>query len=52
MPDHNNVTGGWIDWIEVDPHFGRTEDWYNRYIDTSFYAIACWSGGYDFRISS
>jgi hypothetical protein len=51
-PDHNNVTGGWIDWIEIEPNFAQTADWYKRYIDTSFYAIACWSGGYDFRITS
>jgi hypothetical protein len=53
-PDNNSVTGGWIDWIEVYPQSGEPKraNPYGRFIDTSFYAIACWNGGYDFRISS
>jgi hypothetical protein len=39
-------SGGWIDWIEDG---NPAPDW-QRFIDTSFYAIAAFSGGYDFRI--
>jgi hypothetical protein len=38
--------GGWIDWMENGQ---PVSDW-QRFIDTSFYAIAAYSGGYDFRI--
>jgi hypothetical protein len=38
--------GGWIDWMENGQ---PVADW-QRFIDTSFYAIAAFSGGYDFRI--
>jgi len=38
--------GGWIDWMENGQ---PVADW-QRFIDTSFYAIAALSGGYDFRI--
>ncbi|MFA5117219.1 MAG: LamG-like jellyroll fold domain-containing protein [Candidatus Omnitrophota bacterium] len=38
--------GGWIDWTENGQ---PAADW-QRFIDTSFYAIAAFSGGYDFRI--
>jgi len=48
-PDGNGLTGGWIDWIEVSPTPGRIEDWWFRFIDTSFYYIATLSGGYDFN---
>jgi hypothetical protein len=50
-PDNNSVTGGWIDWVEIEPKFEKEKEW-KRFIDTSFYAIACWNEGYDFRISS
>jgi hypothetical protein len=49
IPDPNNVIGGWIDWVEVQPNPGLVEDWWFRFIDTSFYSIAHWNGGYDFR---
>jgi len=39
--------GGWIDWIESDT--SQAGDW-ERFIDTSFYAIAACTGGYDFNI--
>lgn len=39
-------SGGWIDWIENGQ---PAPDW-QRFIDTSFYSIAAFSGGYDFRI--
>jgi len=42
--DDNGIKGGWIDWIE-----GVTQaDWWLRFIDTSFYSIAAFGGGYDF----
>jgi hypothetical protein len=49
-PDSNGVTGGFIDWIELQPEPVLTAHWWERYIDTSFYAMACWNNGYDFRI--
>jgi hypothetical protein len=45
-PDGNHVVGGWIDWIEP---LSRAQ-WWERFIDTSFYAIAAYQGGYDFAI--
>jgi hypothetical protein len=50
IPDADGVTGGWIDWIEVAPSPGRQADQWQRFIDTSFYAIASCNGGCDFRI--
>jgi hypothetical protein len=50
--DGNNVIGGWIDWLDntvADP-LKRTANWWERFIDTSFYAIAAYNGGYDFRV--
>ncbi len=41
----NGAAGGWIDWIEN----GTPAPCWQRFIDTSFYAIAVFSGGYDFR---
>lgn len=38
--------GGWVDFIEN----GQSAPEWLRFIDTSFYAIATFSGGYDFRI--
>ena len=46
-PDDNGVTGGWIDWVEVTPDAESAEEW-ERFIDTSAYAIMAWNGGYDF----
>lgn len=45
--DPNGIKGGWIDWIE----YGQKADWWLRFIDTSFYAISVFSGGYDFNIT-
>jgi hypothetical protein len=47
-PDPNGITGGFIDWIEIQPVPGLTARVWERYIDTSFYAIASWNNGYDF----
>jgi hypothetical protein len=44
-PDGNGVSGGWIDWIEEG---GQTAQWWERFIDTSFYAIATYNGGFNF----
>jgi hypothetical protein len=44
----NHVTGGFIDWIEIQPVPGLKAEVWERYIDTSFYAIASWNNGYDF----
>jgi hypothetical protein len=46
--DANSVAGGWIDWEE--PEAKLRPDWWNRFIDTSFYSIAAYNGGYDFSI--
>ena len=46
QPDENNVTGGWVDWMDETD----TDEEWRRFIDTSFYSIASWNGGYDFRI--
>ncbi len=42
----NTTHGGWIDWNEFESG-NKADDW-KRFIDTSFYAIASWNGGYDF----
>ena len=44
-PDANGISGGWIDWAEV----GQAAQWWERFIDTSFYSIAAFEGGYNFR---
>jgi hypothetical protein len=49
-PDANGITGGWIDWVEVEPVAGKKAGEWQRFIDTSFYAIASFNGGYNFRI--
>jgi hypothetical protein len=49
-PDVNGHKGGWIDWVEVMPTPDATPPEYERFIDTSFYAIAAFNGGYDFTI--
>ncbi|KAF5432198.1 hypothetical protein C5S39_04145 [Candidatus Methanophagaceae archaeon] len=48
----NTTPGGWIDWVEIEPDEGREAECWQKFIDTSFYAIACWNGGYDFGVSS
>jgi hypothetical protein len=48
--DENNIVGGWVDWTEISPVSGNKAHEWERFIDTSFYAIACWVGGYDFNI--
>ena len=44
-PDANGIVGGWIDWRETT---GGEAQFWERFIDTSFYAIAASTGGYDF----
>jgi hypothetical protein len=44
------VVGLAIDWEEVEPNPGGQPESWKRFIDTSFYAIAAFHGGYDFRI--
>ena len=44
-PDANGISGGWIDWVETN---GTQAQWWERFIDTSFYAIATSEGGYNF----
>ena len=46
--DANGIAGGWIDWVSVSEP-AVTAPWWERFIDTSFYAIAVWSGGYNFN---
>jgi hypothetical protein len=43
--DANGIAGGWIDWKETG---GAQAQWWERFIDTSFYHIAVSEGGYDF----
>jgi len=45
VPDGNGIKGGWIDWVELG---GAQAQWWERFIDTSFYAIASATGGYNF----
>lgn len=47
--DGTGIAGGWIDWVEVYPDAGKQPGDWERFIDTSFYAIACFTGGYDFN---
>ena len=47
-PDQNSISGGWVDW--VDSQTGQRSNWWERFIDTSFYSIAAYNGGYDFSI--
>lgn len=42
--DANGIMGGWVDWTEP----GGTAPFWERFIDTSFYAISVFSGGYHF----
>jgi hypothetical protein len=52
QPDANHVPGGWIDWLEVAPNPGKRAATWQRFIDTSFYAIAACNGGYDFTVAA
>ncbi len=45
--DENNVRGGWVDWKADE---SDQASWWERFIDTSFYAIAAFNGGYDFSV--
>ncbi len=47
-PDENSISGGWIDWS--DPELKQSANQWERFIDTSFYSIAAYNGGYDFNI--
>jgi hypothetical protein len=47
----DSIVGGWIDWSQVDINGGNTTaQCHERFIDTSFYAIAAYNGGYDFSV--
>jgi hypothetical protein len=51
-PRCDSIAGGWIDWtggVNPDNTPARAACW-QRFIDTSFYAIAAYNGGYNFRI--
>jgi hypothetical protein len=47
-PDGQAIAGGWIDWN--DSAHNLRADGRKRSIDTSFYAIAAYNGGYDFTV--
>ncbi len=50
--ENSRSTGGWVDWVAANPAGGAAErapSW-QRFTDTSFYAMAAWSGGYSFAI--
>jgi hypothetical protein len=49
-PDINGHKGGWIDWVEVKPIPDDQPPEWVRFIDTSFYTIAAFNGGYDFTV--
>jgi hypothetical protein len=50
-PECDSVAGGWIDWSEIDVNGNESRaQCHERFIDTSFYAIAAYNGGYDFRV--
>ena len=44
-PDANGIVGGWIDWVETT---GNQAQFWERFIDTSFYAIVAATDGFDF----
>jgi len=46
--DTKAIAGGWIDWREFETD--KQSNWWERFIDTSFYSIAAYNGGYDFSI--
>ncbi len=47
-PGEGSISGGWIDW--VDQEAAQQANSWERFIDTSFYAIAAYNGGYDFSV--
>ncbi len=49
LPDQHGIAGGWVDWVLVSDPSQHAAEW-ERYIDTSFYSIAAWLGGYDFTV--
>lgn len=54
VPDLNGVEGGWIDWVDdssILPFSRSIAPFWQRFIDTSFYAIAVFNGGYNFYTS-
>ncbi len=46
--DCNPAVGGWVDW--QDTQTGEQSPCWQRFIDTSFYSIAAFNGGYAFRV--
>ncbi|MBM3249147.1 MAG: hypothetical protein FJZ10_07010, partial [Candidatus Omnitrophica bacterium] len=48
IPDEHGILGGWQDWININD-YSRPLPW-ERYVDTSFYSIGSWLGGYDFTV--
>ena len=51
QPLCDSVAGGWIDWSQINSDGEETRaDCWQRFIDTSFYAIAAYNGGYDFNV--
>jgi hypothetical protein len=51
QPLCDSVAGGWIDWLQINSDGSQVKaDCWQRFIDTSFYAIAAYNGGYDFRV--
>lgn len=43
--DANGVKGGWVDWVETN---GNRAPYWQRFVDTSAYAILVATGGYNF----
>jgi hypothetical protein len=51
QPVCDSIAGGWIDWSQINSEGAETRaDCWQRFIDTSFYAIAAYNGGYDFNV--
>jgi hypothetical protein len=47
----DSIAGGWIDWSQINPDETETKaQCGQRSIQTSFYAIAAYNGGYDFSV--
>jgi hypothetical protein len=47
----DSIAGGWIDWSQINPDETETKSQCGqRFIQTSFYAIAAYNGGYDFSV--
>ncbi len=50
-PDLRGISGGWIDWVDYKDDGTKEQTyWWERFIDTSFYSIAAYNGGYDFSV--